>query len=104
MFELDFSKSSDRNIQRYNDPTSIKSVAIAKGINSIQEISDARIFDGSSRLRRPNINQIAVLQNINGFYAAIIIKDIKDDTRGAEYDEVTFEYRIQTNGSSDFSK
>lgn len=104
MFELDFSKSSDRNIQLYNDPASIRSVAIAKGKESITEIEDARIFDGSSRVRRPNINQIAVLQNNNGFYAAILIKEIKDDTRGAENDEVTFEYQIQSNGSPDFRK
>lgn len=104
MFELDFSKSSDRNIQLLNDPASIRSVAIAKGKESITEIEDARIFDGSSRVRRPNINQIAVLQNNNGFYAAILIKEIKDDTRGADIDEVTFEYQIQSNGSPDFRK
>jgi hypothetical protein len=104
MFELDFSKSSDRNIQLYNDPISIRSVAIAKGKESISEIEDAQIFDFSSRVRRPNINQIAILQNNNGFYAAILIKEIKDDTRGAENDEVTFEYQIQSNGSPDFRK
>lgn len=32
MFELDFSKSSDWNIQLLNDPSSIRTVAIAKGI------------------------------------------------------------------------
>lgn len=102
-FELDFSKSSDWNIQLYNDPNSIKTVAIAKGLNEIKEIKDARIFDSSSRVRRPNVNEIAVLQNSNGFYAAIKILSIKDDTRGYENDEVIFDYIIQSNGSSDFS-
>lgn len=102
LFELAFSKSSNRNIQLYNDPASIRSVAIAKGIDEIAQIDDARIFDGSSRVRRPNINQIAVIQNSNGFFSAIKILSIKDDTRGAEFDEVTFEYVIQTNGSSNF--
>ena len=102
-FELDFSKSSNWNIQLYNDPSSIRTVAIAKDVNEISEIVDARQYDGSSRVRRPNINQIAVLQNSNGFYAAIKILAIKDDTRGEEYDEVIFEYKIQTNGSPDFS-
>jgi hypothetical protein len=102
-FELNFSKSSNWNIQLYNDPSSIKTVAIAKGLTEIKEIKDARIFDGSSRVRRPNINEIAVLQNSNGFYAAIKILSIKDDTRGEENDEVIFEYKIQTNGSPDFS-
>ena len=72
-------------------------------LEKIKEIKDARIFDGSSRVRRPNINEIAVLQNSNGFYAAIKILSIKDDTRGEENDEVIFEYKIQTNGSPDFS-
>lgn len=102
-FELDFSKSSNWNIQLYNDPSSIRTVAIAKDVNEISEIVDARQYDGSSRVRRPNINQIAVLQNSYGFYAAIKILAIKDDTRGEEYDEVIFEYKIQTNGSPDFS-
>lgn len=102
-FELDFSKSSNWNIQLYNDPSSIRTVAIAKDANEISQIVDARQYDGSSRVRRPNINQIAVLQNSNGFYAAIKILAIKDDTRGDANDEVTFEYKIQTNGSPNFT-
>ena len=104
MFEIDFSKSSDRNIQLLNDPPSIKSVAIAKGVEDIKLIKDARIYDCSSRIRQPSINEIAVLQNTNGFYSAIKILDIKDDTRSDANDEITFEYFIQTNGSPDFTK
>ena len=103
MFELDFSKSSDRCIQLYNDPASIKSVAVVKDKSEIIDIEDARLYDASSRVRRPKVNQIAIVQNSNGFYAAIKILDVKDDTRGAEFDEVTFEYLIQTNGSPDFT-
>ncbi len=103
MFEIYFSKSSDKNIQLLNDPPSIKSVAIAKGIEEINSIKDARLFDSSSRVRRPSINEIAVMQNTNGFYSAIKILDIKDDTRMDNNDEVTFEYVIQTNGSPDFT-
>ncbi len=54
-------------------------------------------------MRRPSINEIAVMQNTNGFYSAIKILDIKDDTRMDNNDEVTFEYVIQTNGSPDFT-
>ena len=104
MFEIDFSKSSDRDIQLLNDPSSIKTVSIAKDIKNINEIKDARIFDGSSRIRRPAINEVAVLQNTNGFYSAIRILDIKDDTRNDKNDEITFEYFIQTNGSPDFTQ
>jgi TIR domain len=103
LFEIDFSKSSNTNIQLHNSPSSIKTIAIAKGMFDIKLINDARIYDGSSHHRRPNINQIAILQNANGFYCAIKILEIKDDTRGYENDEVTFEYFIQTNGSPDFT-
>lgn len=103
MFELAFIKSSNWNIQLYNTPNSINTIAIAKNVIEFKDIIDARMYDGSSRLRRPKINEIAVLQNKNGFYAAIKILTIKDDTRGVENDEVTFEYKIQTNGSPNFS-
>jgi len=103
LFELAFSKSSKRNIILYNDPKSIRTVAIAKNVSEINLIDDARRFDTSSRTRRPKINELAVIQNINGFYAAIKILAIKDDTRGDKNDEVTFEYCIQTNGSPNFT-
>ena len=102
-FELYFSKSSSWDIMLLNDPVSINTVAIAKNLNEIREIKDARIYDGSSRIRRSNVNAIAILQNSNGFFAAIKILSIKDDTRGDVNDEITFEYIIQTNGSPDFS-
>lgn len=102
-FELNFIKSSNSNIQLYSNPSSIRTVAVVKDLKEIIEIKDARIYDSSSNVRRPNVNQIAVIQNSNGFYAAIKILSIKDDTRGSEDDEVIFEYVIQTNGSPDFS-
>lgn len=103
MFEIAFGKSSNKSIILYNDPSSIKSIARVKGIADCRLIKDAREFDYSSRTRRPNLNEIAILQNSNGFYAGIKILDIKDDTRGADNDEITFEYYIQTNGSPDFT-
>jgi hypothetical protein len=103
IFELYFSKSSNTNIYLLSDPASINKIAITKDVKEINEIKDARQFDSSSRVRNPAINSIAVLQNINGFYAAIKILDIKDDTRSDKNDEITFQYTIQTNGSPDFA-
>ena len=102
MFELDLIKSSDWNIQLLNDPSCIRTVAIAKGCSEIDDIADARRYDGSSRTRRPGIGQVAVLQNENGYWAAVKILGIKDDTRSDEHDEVIFDYVIQTNGSPSF--
>ena len=103
MFETYWSKSSDNNIILLNDPSSIKTVAVVKDGVDISEIADARIYDGSSRTRRPNIGQVAVIQNMNGFWAAVKIQRIRDDTRNDAWDEVSFDYVIQTNGTPCFS-
>jgi len=103
MFELKFSKASNRAIYLLNDPVSIKTVAVVKDVSEINLIEDASKYDGSSRSRRTSTNQIAILQNTNEFYAAIKILEIEDDTRRADYDKVIFDYHIQTNGSPDFS-
>lgn len=103
LFEVKFSKSGSTSIQLINGTSSVKTIAIAKDIRDFSEIKDARIYDTSSTIRRPKLDEVAVLQNINGFFAAIKIIDIKDDTRGDKNDEITFEYKIQTNGSPVFS-
>jgi len=103
MFEIAFSKASNQQIYIYNDPNSIATVALVNDVLIIKSISNAGIYDTSSRTRCPAINQIVILQNINNFYAAIKILSIQDDSRGASNDEVVFEYVIQTNGSPDFT-
>lgn len=103
MFETYWSKASDRAIYLLNDPASIKTVALANDTDNYRNIKDARIYDSSSRARTVNLNQIAVLQNTNGFYAAVKVLSIKDDSRTDKNDELTFEYFIQTNGSPDFT-
>lgn len=102
MFETHWSKASNTSIHIYTNPPTIRTVAIAKDIENISEISDARNYDNSSRVRTVKLNQITVLQNNNGFYAAIRVLSIKDDSRGDRNDEISFEYFIQTNGSPNF--
>ena len=103
MFETKWSKASNTSIYLYNDPPSILAITVVKDTTEINGIIDARKYDYSSRARTVHINQIAVLQNKNGFYAAVKVLLIKDDTRGDSNDELTFEYLIQTNGSPSFS-
>lgn len=102
MFETKWSKASNRSIYIYNDPGSIHTVAIVKDKQEIGEIDDARTYDSSSRVRCPRVGQIVVIRNKNGFFAAIKVISIKDDTRGSQFDEITFDYVIQTNGSPSF--
>ncbi|MCC9035019.1 toll/interleukin-1 receptor domain-containing protein [Chryseobacterium sp. Ch-15] len=104
MFEINFSKASNTSIHLYNDPPSIRTISRINDCLEIAEIIDARNYDTSSRARTIQLNQLALLQNKNGFFAAIKILSIKDDTRSDENDEVQFEYYIQTNGSPNFTQ
>ncbi len=103
MFETYWTKASIQSIHLYNDPASIRTVALAKDADNYRNIKDARIYDGSSRARTVILNQIAVLQNTNGFYAAVKVLSIKAVSGNDSDDELTFEYFIQTNGSPDFT-
>ncbi len=103
MFEVRWSNASNNSIHLYNDPNSILSIARVKDVTEINEIADARNYDTSSRTRTIKLNEIALMQNINGFYCAIKVTAISAESHGAENDIVTFEYFIQTNGSPDFT-
>ena len=103
LFETKWSKASDRSIHVYNDPASIIGVALAHGISDKAQISDASNFDMSSRTRTPQENEFVVLKNVNGYFAVLRILDVKDRTRADNIDELSFEYWIQKNKTSDFS-
>lgn len=94
LFEIAFSKAGNTGIYVYNDPTSIATVALVKDVQDINLLTDVDKYDTSSRTRHVGINQIAVLKNNNGFYAAVKILSLKDDIRGDLNDEVLFEYAI----------
>lgn len=102
LFVLDWSKSGDGSIYLLNDPPSIRTIALVKDRNQIEHIEDARKYDGTSRHRTIHNGQIGVLQNANGFWAAVKVISVVDDSRGHDRDEIVFEYVIQTNGSPDF--
>lgn len=104
IFETQWTKASNTSIHAYRDPETIKAIAIADGNNGINEIKDGSIYNFSSRTRTPCIGQILIVENINGFFAAIKIIDIKDDSRGDIRDELTFEYRILNDKSANFTK
>lgn len=102
-FETKWSKASDTSIHLLNDPPSINGVAIAKGVTAFDQIADASIYDFSSRARTPRTGEIAILRNVDGFYAAVQIVRVEDDTRGAQADALTIRYTIQADGSASFA-
>ncbi len=93
-FGIKFSGASQRSIYVYNDDPSLRSVALVKGANSFEETNLNRTYDGTSRVRCPEVNQIVILKNRNHQYALVKIQSIKMESRGDRRDEVKFTYRI----------
>lgn len=104
LFETKWSKASDQRIHAYRDSSSIDAIALANAASEISDVRDANAFDFSSRSRTPQLGQVLIWRNSNGLYAATKIVSIKDDTRGASHDELTFEFVILPDGATDFSK
>ncbi|HSE34515.1 MAG TPA: hypothetical protein VLB83_00175 [Candidatus Paceibacterota bacterium] len=92
-FDTKWSKASSEYIHFYNDPPSIKSVRLAKDEEDLNKVNPDR-YDDSSRARSAGIGQIAIFENQNGKFLAVKILDIKDDTRGDDFDELSFQYKI----------
>ncbi len=103
LFETMWTKASDVSIHVYNDPPSIEGVAIALDVKALSDISDASIYDMSSRARTVQESQFVILKNVNGYFAAIHVMDIKDRTRSDSQDELIFRYWVLTDKSHDFS-
>lgn len=103
-FETAWSKASNTSIHAYSDPPSIHSLALVYDKKEINEINDAESYDFTSRVRTPRTNEIVIWHNRNGYFAATKVLNVKDRTRGDVKDELTLEYVIITNGSTDFSK
>lgn len=95
LFETKWSKASKDRIHAYNDAPSIHSIALARGENNIIDIQDVDLFDYSSRCRTVKSGEIIIFKNINNNIAFIKVISIKDDSRGDDADELTFEYLIK---------
>lgn len=102
-FDTAWSKASDTGIHLYNQPPSIHGVALARGATEIEQIDDASKYDFSSNTRTVRTGEIAVLRNVYGFYAAIKVLRVEDDSRGADSDALTIRYAILADGEKDFA-
>lgn len=103
LFETMWTRGGIDNIYAYNDPPSIDKIAIAINVENIQEIRDAKRFDYSSRVRHLKRGQILLLRNIDGYYAAIKILNVKSAGYNDDVDEVCFDYVILPDKGRDFS-
>ena len=101
-FETRWSKCNAASIHVYNDAPSIEGVALASGYTAIEQIIDARFLDFTGRTRTPREGEIVVLRNVNAFYAAVEVLDVKDNERGDDMDELRFQYVILADRSDNF--
>jgi len=102
-FETAWSGGGNTAIHAYNDPPSIRSVALVTDTNHISSITDARFYDTSSRVRMPQVGEIVVWQNSSGYYLATRIDDVKYRNHNCAKDELKFTYAIAPNKAWSFS-
>jgi hypothetical protein len=102
-FELKFSNGGADSVYIYNDPPSIRGVAIAKGATAISDVKDASTCNFTSRTRAPREGQVAVVENTYGRYAAVEIVDVKAESHGDDEYRLTLRYVIREDGGTDFS-
>jgi len=103
LFEIQWSRSGADSIHAYNERKSIDSLALATGVSEIEDIKSTSEFDFSSRVRTVREGEILVLQNTNRYFVAIKILEVLNKDRDDDKDALTFQYKIQTNGTDDFS-
>ncbi len=103
MFEIMWARAGGNSVYCLNDPPSVRGVALASRGAKLADLKDVAAFDFTSRHRTPVEGQIVILQNNNGFYAAVEVVDVKDDMYGDVENQLFFRYWILTNGSTDFS-
>lgn len=103
-FETAWSSGGSSAIHAYNDPSSIRTVALATAASRIEDINDARIFDTSSRVRTPRLGEIVVWQNTSGYYLATKIERLAARSHGSDRDEVVFSYKIAPSKSISFAQ
>jgi hypothetical protein len=101
-FETAWASAGNTSIHAYSDPPSIRSLALATGVQDIHDIDDASIYDPSSRVRTPRLDEIVVWQNTAGYYMATKVLRIEIRGVGYERDEVEFSYVIQPNRGTSF--
>jgi len=78
-FETAWSKCGTGAIRCYNDPPSIRGIALAPDASKLADITDASRLNYSNRDRKVHAGQFVVLQNTKAFYVAIKILEVLYD-------------------------
>lgn len=102
-FETAWSRGGNTSIYALSDPPSIRSVALALNVKEIREVSDASLYDTSSRHRMPQLGEVVIWQNTAGYFMATRIEKLQSRGHGCLVDEIAFSYVIAPSKSRSFS-
>ena len=102
-FETKWTKGGRGMLYLYNDPVGIRGIALAVGAHRLSDVSDAGALDFTSRHREVRAGEIAVLQNVNGFHAAVELVEAKARGHGDAVDTATIRYAILRDHGGNFS-
>jgi hypothetical protein len=103
-FTFSVSSSGHGAVYVMNDPADIRLVALAKGVVAPNSVSDARQYDGSSRLRTVRVGDAAILNNAGGYWAVVCLDEVTTrDTDPEGEPTMRFRYLIQSDRGADFT-
>ncbi len=91
-FITSWSECGSNSIYAYRD--AVKDIGYMSRYTDFPAFADLNQFDYTSRVRTVYIDEIVVWVNRFGHFAATKIISIKNKDRGADEDELTFEYKI----------
>lgn len=103
-FDTKWSGANRNIITLYDDPPSIRGIAVAEGCQSFADVKDASLFNFSSRWRRLHSGQIAIFENQNGYFAAAKIRHVLSRSHSDLIDGLGFDFVIGRDGTPDLSK
>lgn len=103
-FETRWSSAGQGSAHLYNDPVGIEGVAIAEGVARIGQVTPyvVAVADFTSRVRTPNVGQVALLRNTAGFYAAVEPLEVNYSSAPSG-NVMSLRFAILTDRSTDFS-
>lgn len=95
-FETRWSQSSAESVYVYNDPSSIRGVAIAPNIRSVEDVTEtiASGLNYTSRTRSPREGQVVVFENTAGRFLAVEVVDVRSEGHGDKEDRLFLRYAI----------
>lgn len=106
IFRLAFSKASDTCIymmsRAHTSKSNLKRLARVKGVSSGTRINIDQ-FDSTSRNYSLGTGEHFLAENDKGYFMQGKIISIKDDSCGADRDEIVFDYQINPDGSAEFT-